>query len=174
MKVLIARNSDAPTNANIRRVLEALISAGHNVIVLSRNRSCDEGISGYIKKTIKINDKNIDNYELQLSGKTERGMKNILTLKLYMEQVKDWMDKNRDEFDVIQAFDLDTGSVAKKIGGLYKKKLVYHIADFYVDSRAKIPAVLKFFIRTLEYSIINYADNTIICTEERKIGRAHV
>src|SRR3712207_2512881 len=131
MKVLIARNSDAPTNANIRRVLEALISAGHTVTVLSRNRACDEGISGYIKKTIKINNENIDNYELQLSGKTERGLKNFTTLKEYMDQVKGWMMINRDKFDAIHAFDLDTGIVAKKIAKSYKKHLVYHIADFY-------------------------------------------
>ena len=62
MRVLIARNSDAPTNANIRRVLEALTSAGHSVVVLSRNRACDESLKGYIKKTIKINNLEIDNY----------------------------------------------------------------------------------------------------------------
>lgn len=168
MRVLIARNSDAPTNANIRRVLEALTSAGHSVVVLSRNRACDESLKGYIKKTIKINNLEIDNYELQLSGKTERGMKNFTTLKSYMDSLRSWMKGNVDKFDAIHAFDLDTGLVAKKIAKSYNKHLVYHIADFYVDSRAKIPGPLKFIIRSMEYSIINYADNTIICTEERK------
>ena len=168
MRVLIARNSDAPTNANIRRVLEALTSAGHSVVVLSRNRACDESLKGYIKKTIKINNLEIDNYELQLSGKTERGMKNFTTLKSYMDILKSWMKGNVDKFDAIHAFDLDTGLVAKKIAKSYNKHLVYHIADFYVDSRAKIPGPLKFIIRSMEYSIINYEDNTIICTEERK------
>lgn len=168
MRVLIARNSDAPTNANIRRVLEALTSAGHSVVVLSRNRACNESLKGYIKKTIKINNLEIDNYELQLSGKTERGMKNFTTLKSYMDSLKSWMKDNVDKFDAIHAFDLDTGLVAKKIAKSYNKHLVYHIADFYVDSRAKIPGPLKFIIRPMEYSIINYADNTIICTEERK------
>ena len=168
MRVLIARNSDAPTNANIRRVLEALTSAGHSVVVLSRNRACDESLKGYIKKTIKINNLEIDNYELQLSGTTERGMKNFTTLKSYMDILKSWMKGNVDKFDAIHAFDLDTGLVAKKIAKSYNKHLVYHIADFYVDSRAKIPGPLKFIIRSMEYSIINYADNTIICTEERK------
>lgn len=168
MRVLIARNSDAPTNANIRRVLEALTSAGHSVVVLSRNRACDESLKGYIKKTIKINNLEIDNYELQLSGKTERGMKNFTTLKSYMDILKSWMKGNVDKFDAIHAFDLDTGLVAKKIAKSYNKHLVYHIADFYVDSRAKIPGLLKSIIRSMEYSIINYADNTIICTEERK------
>ena len=168
MRVLIARNSDAPTNANIRRVLEALTSAGHSVVVLSRNRACDESLKGYIKKTIKINNLEIDNYELQLSGKTERGMKNFTTLKSYMDSLKSWMKDNVDKFDAIHAFDLDTGLVAKKIAKSYNKHLVYHIADFYVDSRAKIPGLLKSIIRSMEYSIINYADNTIICTEERK------
>lgn len=168
MRVLIARNSDAPTNANIRRVLEALTSAGHSVVVLSRNRACNESLKGYIKKTIKINNLEIDNYELQLSGKTERGMKNFTTLKSYMDSLKSWMKDNVDKFDTIHAFDLDTGLVAKKIAKSYNKHLVYHIADFYVDSRAKIPGPLKFIIRSMEYSIINYADNTIICTEERK------
>lgn len=168
MRVLIARNSDAPTNANIRRVLEALTSAGHSVVVLSRNRAYNESLKGYIKKTIKINNLEIDNYELQLSGKTERGMKNFTTLKSYMDSLKSWMKDNVDKFDAIHAFDLDTGLVAKKIAKSYNKHLVYHIADFYVDSRAKIPGPLKFIIRSMEYSIINYADNTIICTEERK------
>lgn len=168
MRVLIARNSDAPTNANIRRVLEALTSAGHSVVVLSRNRACDESLKGYIKKTIKINNLEIDNYELQLSGKTERGMKNFTTLKSYMDSLRSWMKDNVDKFDAIHAFDLDTGLVSKKIAKSYNKHLVYHIADFYVDSRAKIPGPLKFIIRSMEYSIINYADNTIICTEERK------
>lgn len=95
-------------------------------------------------------------------------MKNFTTLKSYMDSLKSWMKDNVDKFDAIHAFDLDTGLVAKKIAKSYNKHLVYHIADFYVDSRAKIPGPLKFIIRSMEYSIINYADNTIICTEERK------
>jgi glycosyltransferase involved in cell wall biosynthesis len=49
-----------------------------------------------------------------------------------------------------------------------KKKLVYHIADFYADSRGEKYSILKKMIKKLEFSIINTCDTTIICTEERK------
>lgn len=80
-----------------------------------------------------------------------------------------WFIKNRDKYDIIHAFDLDTGLPALLSCMLTKKRYNYHIADFYVDSRGGIPQVLKKFIRRIEYSVINRADTTVICTEKRAI-----
>lgn len=168
MKVLIVRNADATTNANVRRVASALLSDGHTPIILSRNRNCQEDEPVYIKKNIEVEGVSVDNYELQLKGKTEKGIKNFSTLYSYIKIITKWMTANSSKFDVIHAFDLDSGLAAKKVSKKKNKKLVYHIADFYVDSRAKIPSFLKNIIKNMEFGIINYADDTIICTEERK------
>src|SRR5699024_5719507 len=47
------------------------------------------------------------------------------------------------------------------------KKYVYHIADFYADSRGGYPNFIKKIIRKFEYIVINRAEVTIICTEDR-------
>ena len=49
-----------------------------------------------------------------------------------------------------------------------KKKYIYHIADFYVDSRGSIPNVLRTIVKNLEYIAIANAETTIICTDERR------
>lgn len=166
MNVLIVRNSDFSTNASMKRIVDALLELNYNVIILSRVRktNCDEKI---IKKIATVNNVEIENYEVQLSSNTGEGMKNISTLFEYQCIIRNWMSDNHDKFDIIHCFDLDCGIVAKKISKRYDKNLNYHIADFYVDSRSKIPRVLKNIIKRKEFSIINYADNTIVCTEER-------
>ncbi|MEG0250022.1 MAG: glycosyltransferase [Peptostreptococcus sp.] len=166
MNVLIIRNAEASTNANIRRVVSALLSAGHKPIILSRARTCQEDEPVYMKKDIIVDDVRVDNFELQLKGKTEKGLKNITTVYTYIKTVTRWMMENIDSFEAIHAFDLDSGLAAHKLVG--KKYFVYHIADFYADSRAKIPKALKDMIKKMEFDIIKSADHTIICTDERK------
>lgn len=166
MNVLIIRNAEASTNANIRRVVSALLSAGHKPIILSRARICQEDEPVYMKKDILIDGVRVDNFELQLKGKTEKGLKNITTVYTYIKTVTRWMMENIDSFDAIHAFDLDSGLAAHKLAG--KKYFIYHIADFYADSRAKIPKVLKDMIKKMEFDLIKNADHTIICTDERR------
>ena len=49
----------------------------------------------------------------------------------------------------------------------HKIKLVYDIYDYYIDSHC-VPKIIESLVERLETSIINVADVTIICTEERK------
>lgn len=167
MNVLVVRNSDAFTNASIHRIVSALIEDGHTPTILSRSRKCDTNYE-YIKKTVIIDGIEVENFELQLKADTGKGLKNLTILKEYIDLVKEWIENNVNDFDVIHAFDLDSGLIAKKICKKYNKYFVYHIADFYVDSRSKIPGIFKKIIKNLEFGIINSADSTIICTEERK------
>jgi len=53
------------------------------------------------------------------------------------------------------------------ISKITKKKYIYHIADFYIDSHSNLPKMLKPIIKRLEFMVINNATATIICTEER-------
>lgn len=97
------------------------------------------------------------------------GMKrNLKALFVFQKRLKAWLKKHREEYDVIHAFDFDTGWIAKKIAKKYDKKFVYHVLDFYADSHFSQKGILRGIIKKLEFSVINKADATIVCTEKRK------
>src|SRR5699024_6200325 len=89
-------------------------------------------------------------------------------LMKYNKALYKWLKDNRDKYDAIHAIDYDAGSIAIRIKNKYNKKIIYHIADFYAESRLNIPNVLKKYLRKKEYNLINHADATIICSEDRK------
>lgn len=168
MKVCIARNAEARTNAAIARIAHALEPEVNGVCLLTRNRFLER--YGKIRKLkYKISDtgKEIPNYEMGLKSEPGKGIINIFQLVLYQYLVFKWLISNQDKYDVIHAFDLDTGLPALLISIFTNKIYVYHIADFYADSRGSIPKGLKKIIKKLEYMVIDRAETTIICTEKR-------
>lgn len=167
MKVCIARNAEARTNAALARVSDALCDEFKDVCILSRNRYSDEK-KGIKKKEYTVDGRIIiDNYEIVLKSTPGKGMINIFQLISFQIRVFIWLFQNKKKYDVIHAFDLDIGLPAYLIAKTINKKYVYHIADFYVDSRSTLPSRLKPFIRRIEYLVINNAISTIVCTEER-------
>lgn len=166
LRVCIIRNADGEMNAQMERVAAALTEAGISFFYLTRNRS--EGPhKGFVKKEIVVGNKKVDNYEIQLPALRGGGIKNIRPLLEYGRMLDKWLEENRNQFDVIHAIDYDTGAVAAKIAQKYNKKLVYHIADFYADSRFGIPKVMKEWLKNKEFKVIEKADATIVCTEDR-------
>lgn len=167
MKVCIIRNAEAESNASIIRMIDALIYGGYEVCVLSRNREMTNSKTKIIRKDIYHKNSIIKNFEIQLPSTRGAGNKNIFNLFNYMIMVFVWLRRNASQYDIIHSFDLDAGFPASMISKIYKKKFVYHIADFYVESRNGIPAKLKEIIKKLEFSVINKSDLTIVCTKER-------
>lgn len=167
MKVCISRNAEARTNAALARVSDALCEEFDDVCILSRNRY-SEAKRGIKKKEYKSNGRIIDNYEIVLKSTPGKGMINIFQLIAFQIRILIWFLQNKKKYDIIHAFDLDVGLPAYLISKITKKKYVYHIADFYVDSRSTLPLRLKSFVRKLEFLVINNAVSTIVCTEERE------
>lgn len=167
MKICIIRNSEGPMNAQLIRVGTALSKTDHEFFFVTRNRDASNE-EKVIKKTMTIAGKSVPNYEIQLPAMIGGGVKNIIPLMKYRRILTKWLKDNREKYDAIHAIDYDTGAIAKKIANQYNKKLVYHIADFYADSRLNIPQFLKKQLRKNEYQIVNAAETTIICTDDRK------
>lgn len=166
MKVCISRNAEARTNAALARVSDALCEEFDDICILSRNRYSDEK-RGVKKKEYKINGRIIENYEIILKSTPGKGMINIFQLIAFQIRILIWFLQNKKKYDIIHAFDLDVGLPAYLISKITNKKYVYHIADFYVDSRSMLPSRLKSLIRRIEFKVINNAISTIVCTEER-------
>lgn len=166
MKVCIVRNAEIKTNASMLRILDALLSSGRDCILLTRSRfKANKGIK---KKEYYHKNKIIDNYEINIKTRSGRGLINIFQLLLYQFTVFKWMIANKNKCEVIHTFDLDSGLPVFIASKIVKKKYIYHVADFYSDSREGIPSILKKVIKKLEYMVINNAIGTIVCTEERK------
>jgi len=167
MKICIIRNSEGPMNAQLLRVGTALSKTDNEFFFITRNRD-GQGTEQIVEKNLMINGKKYVNYEIQLPAAIGGGLKNIVPLMKYNKILYKWLKDNQDKYDAIHAIDYDVGSIALRIKNKYNKKLIYHIADFYADSRLNIPNILKKILRKREYHIINHADATIICSEERK------
>lgn len=167
MKVCIIRNAELDTNANMIRVVTALSSSGITPIVLSRSRF--KSSKKYVqKKDVIINDILVENWEIQILSNMGSGIKNIFQLIKYQIIVFVWLVKNYKKFDIIHVFDLDSGIPVKIFSKFFKNEYVYHIADFYVDSRSGIPKPFISKVREIEYSLINSSFATVICTDARK------
>lgn len=75
--------------------------------------------------------------------------------------------KNRSRYTVIHACDFDTVIPAILIHILLRKKVIYDIFDWYVDSR-NVKGILKWAIYAQEFLNIKMSEVVIICEEERR------
>lgn len=167
LKICIIRNAEAKTNASMMRVVDALTSEGHEIILLSRSRENISSTKKYISKDFTFKGNRIKNIEIQLPF--EYGKSKSVTNPLkYMYLVMKWLYANRQIYDTVHAFDLDTGLPSWLARKLLHKKMIYHIADFYADSRIGIPNRIRNVFKRLEFKVIKDAELTIVCTEDRK------
>lgn len=158
--ILLRSNSVAPDPA-VEKVADAMLSAGHNVKILAWDRLGDSG------DTVTVKSGEIPIVRFNIPAKFGAGIKSFLSLARFQIKLLKWLKHHKKEYDVIHAFDFDTGLVAKYIAKKYSKKLVYHILDFYIDSHGLANKKIGNIIKKMEFSIINYADVNIICTEKR-------
>lgn len=168
MKVCIVRNAELESNANMQRVINAMHYAQNEALTISRNRAMGKNEKKrFIKSNKKLYGKIVNDLEIQLFSERGGGIKNIFSLLKYQYYLFTCLRKNHQKYDVIHSFDLDTGFVSYLISKIYKKKFVYHIADFFADSRPGIPSKLYNVVRYLELYVVNHSDLTIVCTEKR-------
>jgi glycosyltransferase involved in cell wall biosynthesis len=164
MNVLIVRNAQYKSNASLHRVINALSEINYNITVLSRDRNSniDNVFFTY------VNNKKVTVHEIGLKSKYGKNLFGIFNVLYYNLKVKKYCMNNSNKIDIFHAYDLDTGYIIMKFAKKHKKKFIYHIADFYSDSRGSKYKFLSSIIRKKEFSVINNSDSTIICTEERK------
>ena len=158
------RNADIYYDSRATKEIKAFLEAGYRVAVLGWNRTgnaaekCREAFPETDRISFRF-------YEQPMPNGI--GMRNIGKLAGWFRWVKQTLNK-ADDIDIVHACDLDGAIGACRYCAKRKVKLVYDIFDYYVDTHNNIPTILKGIIERKEISIINGADLTIICTEERK------
>lgn len=163
--VVLIRSNPVKPYPRLEKMANYLAENGYGVTVLAWDRD-----SNYNPKEeiLKLKDTEVKIIRIGLKGQFSGGVKkNLKSMLKFQRFIYLWLKQHRLEYDIIHAYDFDTGYTALKCAKRFKKKMIYDIPDYYVDSH-DLKGVIGRLIRKAENSVINKADATIICTEERK------
>ena len=165
-RVILLRSNPVNPDPPVEKAALALLNAGYNVRIIGWDRDADYGIK---EDLLQLSDYEVEVIRFGIKAQFSGGIKkNLFPLCRFLAHLRAWLIKNRRTYDIVHAFDFDTGFVASKYAKMFNKKFVYHILDYYVASHDLRKTVLEKPICKLENSVINGADATIICTEKRK------
>lgn len=165
-RAVLIRSNPVNPDPPVEKVAMSLLNAGYQVTIIGWDRDTNYKLK---KDIVRISDYKADVIRFGIKAQFSGGIKkNLFPLSHFLNSLRSWLKKNHDAYDILHAFDFDTGFVVAHYAKKYNKKLVYHILDYYVDSHGLRKTMLEQPIRKLENSVIDYADATIICSEKRK------
>lgn len=168
-RVVLLRSNPVQPDPPVEKMADTLLEMGMQVDILvwdrsQKNRSCntEQFPSGKARVT-----------RFGIPATYGARWATLLSFLSFEWNLFFWLTKNRKNYDIIHAFDLDTGVVAWLSSKLYRKKMVYHILDAYADAHFFSDSLIKRMVYKLEMALVNSAEATLICTEERKTQIQH-
>lgn len=163
-RVVLIRSNPVYPDPPVEKMAITLANNNYAVCILAWDRSdnYDE-----INELISVQGIEVPVIRFGIKAEYGAGIKTLKQLILFQIKVYKWLKQNKESYDIIHAFDFDTGYISMLCAKKIKKKIVYHILDFYVDSHNIRNGVLNKFIKKLEFKVINYSNITVICTEKR-------
>ena len=165
-RVVLIRSNPVSPDPPVEKAADTLIANEYEVSVIGWDRGSDVAEK---TETLVLEHGTAEIVRFGIPAMFDGGIKkNLLPLSKFQIRLRKWLIKHRNEYDIIHAFDFDTGFIANKIARKNNKKLIYHILDFYIDSHTIPSKYLKSTIKNAEFAVINNADATIICTEKRR------
>lgn len=164
MKVFYIRTSNIYDDSRATKEINAFAERGYKVHVIGwdrdgKARECSEKVFSKYKGNVTV-----DFFDAHLAGGI--GLKNINKLFKWFLWTHRQIKRNSD-VDVIHVCNLDAALGVFKYAKRNGIKIIYDIYDYYIDSHS-IPKLAEKIVEGLEISVINSAEATIICTEERK------
>ncbi len=165
MHIVLIRSNPVRPCPRTEKMARFLKRCGHEVTVLSWDRDSD-----YSPKEDKL--EFVDVYcrivRIGIKGQFGGGIKkNLGGLITFQKFIYNWLKTNKEKYDVVHAYDLDTGFTAHKAAKRFHKIFIYDIADYYSNGHGYTGLLCR-AANFIENCIINHAFATIICTEERK------
>ncbi len=165
-RVVLIRSNPVRPYPRLEKTANCLAKNGYDVTVLAWDRDEDYAPR---EEELKLKDTTVKIVRIGIKGQFSGGFKkNLKGLLGFQRFIYTWLKAHRAEYDIIHAYDFDTGYTALKCAKRFKKRFVYDIPDYYVDSHGMNGKPIGKVVKRLENSVINSADATVICTEERK------
>lgn len=165
MRVVFLRSNPVDPDSRVEKEVNSLLKVGIEVDILAWDRSNQYKIK---ESYLNLPNGKAKIYRFGIPATFGGGIKsNLMPLIKFQLRLLQWLNKHKKRYNIIHACDFDTASTAFMIAKLHKKKIIYDIFDYYVDS-FKVPKYLKRFIENRDHRIINNADAVIICSDKRK------
>jgi glycosyltransferase involved in cell wall biosynthesis len=165
-RVVLLRSNPVSPDPPVEKTADFLLSEGYDVTILAWDRSTDKPVE---EDLITLAHGQAKVYRAFYKGQFSGGIKkNLKSLIRFQKFLYTWLKRNKENYDIIHAYDFDTALVASLIAKKYKKKFVYAILDYYVASHNLSGSTIGNVIKKLEDKTIGEADVTLICTEKRK------
>lgn len=164
MNIVLIRSNPVRPYPRLEKMAGCLLRRGYGVIVLAWDRD-----DNYKPKSeiLQIGVQSCKIIRIGLKGQFSGGIKkNLEGLIKFQQFIYKWLKVHRREYDVVHAYDLDTGFTAQRAAKAFHKIFIYDIPDYYCDSHF-YTGLLRKAVILVENSVINSAFATIICTEDR-------
>lgn len=164
-RVVILRSNPVNPYPAVEKLARTLTGAGYQVTVIGWDRGSRQKESC---GSIQFSNGNIPVVRFGIPAQFDGGFrKNLFPMIRFQIRLSKWLLRNRRTYDVIHAFDLDTGLVGCLAAKLFAKRFVYQIQDFYAATRFREDSLPYKLVRNMEFHVINRADAVTVCTEER-------
>lgn len=159
-KVCILRSNPVNPDSRVEKEADALYEAGYEVHIFCWDRDGNHQIQedSIHKGTIPI-------YRCGCLSSYGGGMKNLKAYLKFQFRMFAWLLKNASKYEVIHACDFDTAFFSYFPARLRKSHFVFDVFDFICGDPHNL---LEKIVKKVEYWLINHADATIICTEQRR------
>ena len=165
-RVVLLRSNPVKPDPPVEKVALSLVNAGYRVTIVGWDRDSDYPLKN---DTMLISGHRVRVVRFGIKAVFSGGLKkNLFPLIAFQMRLRSWLIRNRAKYDIIHAFDFDTGFLASRYARKYGKKFVYHILDYYVASHGLRGSAFEKPVVRLENSVIDFADATVICTEQRR------
>lgn len=163
--ILMIRCNAVNPDPRVEKEANALIKHGDmKVDILAWDRSGKHPIR---KDLLELNNGTVRIFRMGIPAQWGNGMKsNILPAIEFEIKSFIWLFMHVKQYDCVHAYDLLGGLPSLIPAKLFGKKFVYDCCDYYADSQNGPEWILNVF-RKLETFVINSADETILCTEDR-------
>lgn len=159
-KVCILRSNPVRPDSRVEKEAWTLAKAGYDIHILAWDRDSDiEEKNDFVH----VVDVDIPITRLGYKATYGEGFKILKAYLLFQFGMRKWLKKN--DFHIIHACDFDTAFFSYGVARKKKEKFVYDIFDF-IFGEPK--GIFEKTVKKAQLYLINRADATIICTEERR------
>lgn len=168
-RVVLLRSNPVQPDPPVEKMADALLEMGMQVDILAWDRSRKN--SSCNTEQFPSGTAQVTRFGIPAAYGARWAM--LLAFLRFEWSLLVWLARNRKNYDIIHAFDLDTGVAAGMICRLFHKKLIYHLLDSYADAHFFSDSLIRRMVHKVEMALINSAEATLICTEERKVQIQH-
>ena len=168
-RVVLIRSNPVQPDPPVEKMADALLEMGMQVDILAWDRS-QKNSSSHAEQ-LPSGMARVTRFGIPAAYGARWGT--LFSLLHFEWSLLAWLVKNRKNYAILHAFDLDTGIAAWLISRVFHKKLVYHVLDAYADSHFYSDSLMRRIVYKVEMVLINSAEATLICTEERKAQIQH-